>query len=84
MTNENLETLLDLAESLEQTGQIDGLVDELRYLWDHPDEFEDGTALENSEIDRDDLRALVHLCVSFGSEYERAYPTDEDHWRSDV
>ena len=55
---------------------IDKILDELEYIWNNPDEYENPNKSGLSQrYEEDPLIYVLHLCIAFGTDYERAYPT---------
>lgn len=59
----------------------DWVENEIRYLWNNPDEFEAGDTQEVPKgVDKEDY-ILFRLGVAFGTDYEHNFPRGE--WRDE-
>lgn len=81
---ERYEWIKERAEMLAALTGLNWLPDEIEYLWNNPEEYAKGEAYDPDEDYNQKAYALVHLCIGFGVEYERMYPTGGDFPESRV
>lgn len=74
---ERIEWMFDRGAMLDRLRHSDWIEDEMRYLWENPDEFEEGGTHDAPDNAFRTEYNLFRLGVLFGIEYEREYPTDE-------
>ena len=77
---ERREWLFDRAGKLERLLDEDWIEDEIRKLWNNPEEYANEGLYDPSGIENEELYALVHFAVGFGIEYERQYPQSDERY----
>jgi hypothetical protein len=73
---EPIEALTEQARRLERVTGEHWLAEELRYMWENPEEFAAGEFANPPEHVTDEVYAVLYLGIAFGIEYEQAYPGD--------
>lgn len=81
--DERIEWVIERAAMLDEIRDEDWIADTVEYVWNHPDEFERGDALDRpDDVDEADF-GLFRLGLLFGTDYEHYFPRDGE-WTADT
>jgi hypothetical protein len=75
-SDDRLEWICARAKTMDTLQSNAWIEDEIRYLWNNPDEFAAGNSYEQPAGVEKEVYILFRLGIAFGTDYEHHYPRD--------